>query len=246
LNVILSAGQLLDYKLKSLAAPDVYTQVNKHTYLIKQNCYRLIRLVSNLLDITKIDAGYFEINPRNCDIVKLVEDVTLSVAEYVESKNIELIFDTEVEEKSIACDADKIERVILNLLSNSAKFTPEGGSIFVNISIAEDRVIISVKDTGIGITKEIQSRIFDRFVQADDLLKKNNGGSGIGLSLVKAIIELHKGQILLKSEPGFGSEFIIELPDVTISDQCERREPISLENDKRIESAHIEFSDIYL
>ena len=90
---------------------------------MKQNCYRLLRLINNLIDITKIDSGYFDINENNINIVSLIENITLSVADYIENKGLSLIFDTVVEEKIIACDPEKIERIILNLLSNAVKFT---------------------------------------------------------------------------------------------------------------------------
>jgi len=184
LNIILSSQQLLELKLKKLADSEIIKQVNNQVFFIRQNCYRLIRLVSNLLDITKIDSGYFELDMRNYDIVKLVEDIVQSVAEYIQGKDINLIFDTEIEEKIIACDADKIERIILNLLSNAVKFTEEGGCIYVSIFLREDMINISVKDTGIGISPAMQEKIFDRFVQGDGSLIKNNEGTGIGLSLV--------------------------------------------------------------
>jgi signal transduction histidine kinase len=244
LNIILSSQQLLELKLKNLVASEIFNQVNKQIFFIKQNSYRLIRLVSNLLDITKIDSGYFELNLRNYDIIKLVEDVVQSVAEYVQGRNINLIFDTQLEEKIIACDADKIERIMLNLLSNAVKFTEEGGSIYVNMFLRGNMINISVRDTGIGISQNMQKIIFDRFVQGEDLLIKNSEGTGIGLSLVKSIAELHQGRVTLKSELGRGSEFIIELPDKTLPD-TDLDEKGDKTGNNRVHMINIEFSDIY-
>jgi signal transduction histidine kinase len=218
--------------------------LGKYRKIIKQNCFRLIRMVSNLIDITKIDAGYFKIDMNNCDIVMIVEDITLSVAQYIESRNIELIFDTDIEEKVIACDPDKIERIVLNLLSNSIKYTPAGGQILVRIFMEADNLIISVKDTGVGVPEEMKFMIFDRFVQVDRTSSRRSEGSGIGLSIVKGLVELHGGSIYLESELGKGTEFIIELPDRKVN--CDYIEEAAVAKEQQqIEKISIEFSDIY-
>ena len=221
-------------------------KVKKYYNIMKQNCYRLLRLVNNLIDITKIDAGYFKLNLKNENIIAIIEDITLSVTDYAENKGLEIIFDTDIEEKIMACDADKIERIMLNLLSNAIKFTPAGGNILVNIADKDSSIIISVKDTGIGIPLDKQESIFERFIQVDKSLSRNREGSGIGLSLVKSLVELHGGTIELVSEYGKGSEFIIEFPvkvlppenETTISDE-------NIAKETNIEMINIEFSDIY-
>jgi two-component system phosphate regulon sensor histidine kinase PhoR len=202
LTIIFSAEQMLDSLLTKEISDINLGDIRKYLISIKQNCYRLMRLIGNLLDITRVDANHFMLDVKNSDIVKIVEDTALSIAKYVEDKNIKLIFDTEIEEKIIQFDPIKMERVVLNLLSNAVKFTPQHGSIYVNIYESEYKVIISVKDTGIGIPKEMTDLIFERFVQVDKSLKKNQEGSGIGLSLVKSIVELHSGTISVKSEYG--------------------------------------------
>ena len=212
---------------------------------IKQNCYRLIRLIGNLIDITKMDAGYFEVNLQNEDIVKVVEDITLSVAEYVGNKNINLIFDTEFEEKIIACDLEKIERIMLNLLSNAVKFTSANGNIFVNVYEKDCKIFVSVKDTGIGIPEHLQDAIFERFIQADKTTSRNREGSGIGLSLVKSLVELHEGSISLISEYNKGAEFIFELPNRTVDIEEKQDTNSNCINNESVERIHIEFSDIY-
>ncbi len=171
-----------------------------------------MRLINNLLDTTKLDSGYLKLNLVNCNIVNLVEEITLSVVYYAESKNINIIFDTDVEEKIMAVDPDKIERIVLNLLSNAIKFTGSGGNIYVTVKDFEDNIIISVKDTGIGIPEDKIENIFDRFVQVDKTLRRNKEGSGIGLYLVKSFVNMHEGTIDIQSEIGKGSEFIINIP----------------------------------
>jgi two-component system, OmpR family, phosphate regulon sensor histidine kinase PhoR len=244
LNVIFSAQQMMNFIVSKQTCYDCKNQISKYNKIVKQNCYRLIRLIGNLIDITKIDAKYFEIKKKNCDIVKVIENITQSVAEYIKDKNIELCFDTDMEEKVIACDPDKIERIILNLLSNAVKFTPVNGQINVYMRKAQDYIIISVKDTGIGISKEMQQVVFERFIQADKSMTRNREGSGIGLSLVKSLVDLHQGRISIISEPGKGSEFVIELPDEVIPFEdyiaCTYED-----NGENIDRIHIEFSDIY-
>lgn len=247
INVIFSAVQITNSMLSQIEIldNDSKNKTKKYLNIMRQNCFRLIRLVNNLLDITKIDSGYFKIDLVNCDIVKVVEDITLSVVEYVESVGIELIFDTDIEEKILACDPEKIERIMLNLLSNAVKFTKSGGKIFVNIFDKGEGIIISVKDTGIGILEEKQKQIFERFIQVDKALSRASEGSGIGLALVKSIVEMHKGNIHVNSELGKGTEFIIELPAKVLSENIEVENNNCSQNDN-IEKVKIEFADIYL
>ncbi|AEB76640.1 histidine kinase [Clostridium botulinum] len=244
LNVIFGGYQMLKLMLESENLQSK-PKIDKYMGTMKQNCYRLVRLINNLIDITKIDSGFFEVNLINVDIINTIESITLSVAQYIESKGINLVFDTFVEEKIIACDVDKIERIILNLLSNAIKFTNPGGNIAVTMYEEKNNIVISVKDDGIGIPDEKQSIIFDRFIQVDKSLSRNREGSGIGLSLVKSIVELHKGKIYLKSKLGEGSEFIIKLPCSTLEIQDKNAEMYSNANSNKIEKIMIEFSDIY-
>ncbi len=245
LNIIFSTTQLLPLYIKNDNENFESTKINKHINIMKQNCYRLLRLVNNLIDITKIDSGFVELNLQNKNIVEIIENITLSTVEYAESKSRTIIFDTDVEEKIIAFDPEQMERIILNLISNAVKFTKPNDKIEVKIYDGLDNIIISVEDTGIGIPKEKQEMIFERFRQVDGLLHRRHEGSGIGLSLIKSLIEMHGGKISVKSEYGKGTEFIIELPVKTITEE----EDIHIVNDfaeqTNIEKIHIEFSDIY-
>lgn len=238
LNIIFGSVQLLE-KL------DMPIHLKKYLKIMKQNCYRLIRLINNLIDINRIEVGFYKLQLKNYDIVKIIEDITLSVVEYTNSKGIELIFDTDVEEKIIACDAEKLERVILNLLSNAIKFTEPGGEIQVNLYDKSDKIIISINDTGSGIPNEMLDKIFETFRQVDSSLRRKAEGSGIGLSLAKSLIEMHDGKISAKSEFGKGSEFIIELPvKLNANEDAVTARSINDPNNK-IETVSIEFSDIY-
>jgi two-component system phosphate regulon sensor histidine kinase PhoR len=245
LNVMLSTLQLLNLIGINKSTGKTDDKVKKYYHIMKQNCYRLLRLINNLIDITKIDAEYFKLNLKNENIIAIIEDITLSVADYAKNKGLEIIFDTDIEEKIIACDADKIERIILNLLSNAIKFTPVGGNIFVSIADKDSNLIVSVKDTGTGIPTDKQASVFKRFIQIDKSLSRNKEGSGIGLSLVKSLVELHKGTIELVSEYGNGSEFTIEFPAMILPEN----EPIisdeNLTKSSKVQMINVEFSDIY-
>lgn len=242
LNVIMSALQLSELYAKKNV--DGWEKTQKYTNILKQNCFRLLRLVNNIIDTTKIDAGFLDLKLQNHNIVNIIEEITLSISHYTESKGISIQFDTETDEKLIACDIDKIERIMLNLLSNAIKFTEPGGSIYVNIYDRDKHIVITVKDTGIGIPVNKQGIIFERFRQADQSLARRHEGSGIGLSLVKSLVEMHEGTIRLESEPGKGSMFIIKIPVKLLSEDMNASE-ICGDMQQRVEKIKVELSDIY-
>ncbi|HII4440133.1 TPA: PAS domain-containing sensor histidine kinase [Clostridium perfringens] len=241
INIIYSCIQLLNNSKKFESG--FASLYDKYEKTLKQNCFRMLRLVNNLIDITKIDSGFIKMDFINYDIIKLTEDITMSVIPYVESKNIDIIFDTDCEELEIKCDPDKIERIILNLLSNAIKFTEPGGRIEVSIFTDETWVDIRVKDTGIGIPSHMKEFIFERFIQNDKSLNRNKEGSGIGLSLVKSLVELHEGKVFLSESNESGSEFSILLPNVKLENDIE--ENGSLDYKTEVEKISIEFADIY-
>ena len=244
INIIYSCIQLLDINKKNgeKSLSDAY---NKYEHTLKQNCYRLLRLVNNLVDMTKIDSGYMKLIFINCEIVSLVEDITLSIVPYVESKNINIVFDTYIEELKIRCDPESMERVILNLLSNAIKFTNNNGNISVIVEADDKYVFIRVKDDGIGISKDIREDIFNRFVQEDKSLNRKNEGSGIGLALVKSLVELHDGEVYLE-DVSEGSEFVVKLPNIKINEEVNNHNRVmDVESKPLVQKINIEFSDIY-
>ncbi len=240
LNIILGSIQILENP--NIEGEEFHKLLNKYIKMQKQNSYRLLRLINNFIDITKIENNYIKIKSENNDIVRVVEDITMSVVEYTRLKDIKIIFDTDVEEKIIAFDADMMERIILNLLSNSIKFTKPGGTIEVNICTEED-IKISIKDSGIGIPEDKLETIFDRYAQVENSMRKSFEGSGIGLSLVKSLVELHEGSISVQSRLGEGSEFVIVLPDRILDRDYVGNSREDTFNTERI---HVEFSDIYI
>ena len=211
LNVLSSINQLI----KEFTKKDNFITPEKLSYymgIMDRNCSRLLSLINNLIDHTKIENNSYIINKKDEDIVYLVEETVLDMKDYIEEKGLELIFDTDVEEKVIRCDKVDIERCIINLVGNAVKFTPEGGLIEVLLQDLDDKVKIIVKDNGIGISEENQKVIFDRFNQVVDESSEQKGGSGLGLTITKQLITLHNGEIYVESEVGVGSEFIIILP----------------------------------
>lgn len=245
LNILFSTTQLFSLYINDTSEELNIKKLNKYINVMKQNCYRLLKLVNNLIDITRLDSGFMELNLKNENIVAVIENITLSTAEYVEGKSRTLLFDTNVEEKIAAVDTEIMERIILNLISNALKFTESGDTIEVTLDVREDFIAISVKDTGIGIPEEKLDKIFQRFKQVDSLLSRRHEGSGIGLSLVKSLVELLDGGIFVKSKLGEGTEFIIDLPLKKIPEEDNQELIDDLAPHTNVEKIQIEFSDIY-
>ncbi|HEY9060401.1 MAG TPA: PAS domain-containing sensor histidine kinase [Pseudobacteroides sp.] len=244
LNVILGSVQLIESYKDNKNPDEIKNKLNKNVASIRQNCYRLLKIINNIIDITKIDSGFLELNRQCCNIVDVIERVTLSVAEFIESKSLSLTFDTDTEEKYMVCDINKIERVMLNLLSNATKFNRPGGSIFVRLNDMGDNILISIRDTGIGIPKDKKDQIFERFRQLNTSLTKESEGSGIGLSIVKSLIDMHGGEISVESELGEYTEFIIRLP-ANAEASCIQAGNEDNKSRKYLYMASVEFSDIY-
>jgi two-component system phosphate regulon sensor histidine kinase PhoR len=207
------------------------------------NSYRLTRLVSNLLDITKMDAGFLKLNLRNRDIVSILRHMCRSVSDYAKARKLKLDFKSSVGALKMDLDGDKIERAVLNLLSNAIKYTPEGGKISVRLTDRPGFATISVKDTGVGIPGDKLDTIFDRFVQVSSKMNAPAEGSGIGLSLVRSMVELHGGKVWAESEPGRGSTFTLELP-VQCAEALNR--PVVIEGFDLYKKVQMELSDLYI
>jgi len=241
LNIILGVIQLLSYK--EVDEDKEYYKLSKESFkALEKNTFRLIKLADNLMDITKIDSGYMHLNLGNHDIISIIRNTTYSVAEYIKNTNISITFKTDMEERIMACDEKKIERVLLNLLSNAVKFTKPDGHILVSVKNKEESIIIKVKDNGIGIPNHMLDKVFERLKQVDTSLRRMNEGTGIGLSIVKSIVEMHGGSISVKSQVNKGSEFIIELP---VYIEKEDNKQVYVDTYMGIDRVNIEFSDIY-
>lgn len=248
LNVILSVVQVLSSYEKMGKGNISLTKVNKYMRNVRQNCFRLLKLINNIIDVNRIDSGFLKLELKNENVVEVVRQIVSSVSEFVRIRQLDIKFVSNTQRKIMALDVDKFERIMLNLISNAIKFTKPGGEITIKIDDLGDTVNISVRDTGIGIDKSKWSMIFERFRQVNSSLVRDSQGSGIGLSIVKSLVEMHKGQISVDSEVGKGTEFIMTFPVKILEDEsidAKNESSIGIKNEG-LEKALIEFSDIYL
>ncbi len=215
---------------------------------IKQNAFRQLRLVNNLLEITKIESGQTKLKIGNYDIVFLASSITESVQEYANQRDLNLSFASSIKSKIIGIDDEKLERILLNLLSNAIKFTPKGKSIFVRVyqTVLDHRkmVAVEVEDEGIGISEDKHVTIFDKFFQVDSPLTRQAEGTGLGLSLVKLFVEALNGVICLVSHEGRGSKFTVHLP-VQQAEVHPNNLQMQTSDERLIQSVKVEFSDLY-
>ncbi len=248
--VISSALQTIE----SIFKGDVSERLGRYLDMVKVNTNRQLRLVNNLLDITRLNSGHAKVNNRCLDIVYILRSIVNSVDIYAKQKQINLTFETDLTSEEIYIDEEKFERIMLNLLSNALKFTPSGKGINVLLSIKEHKnqnfISVSVKDEGIGIPVNKQKIIFDRFGQVDTSLSRQAEGTGLGLYLVNLLLNMIEGEISLMSIPEKGSVFTILIPAVKrFSADTESISSIEnqlIDEDERIiQAVSIEFSDIY-
>jgi signal transduction histidine kinase/ligand-binding sensor domain-containing protein/DNA-binding response OmpR family regulator len=205
--------------LKNAKEPDLQKQYT----MIYRNAWRLLNLVNQLLDFRRMEVQEFKLNPAPAEIISFIKSVTYSFSDLSEKKNINLSVTTNIKEFITSFDQDKLEKILFNLLSNAFKFTPERGSITVDVKVVEQENIaatkekfiqIKVTDTGIGIAKDKHEKIFERFFQNDIPGNMVNQGSGIGLALTKEFVKLHNGTVTLESEPEKGSCFTVWIPAI--------------------------------
>src|SRR5579872_819575 len=180
--------------------------------VVRVNGNRLLELINQLLEFSKLEAGRTRLVPTSVDLNALARDLFSAAQPLAEQRGVELRLKLDTRLPAIAADAEKIETVLRNLVSNALKFTPAGGTVEIETGVAADRVTAAVTDTGIGIAEEDYGRVFERFVQIDSSSSRQYSGTGLGLALVKEFIELHGGEIHVESEIGLGSRFWFMLP----------------------------------
>lgn len=243
-NVILSIVQLLNTYIKDENINISNDKYREYLNVLKQNSYRLLRLVNNIIDIAKINNNIHNLKLENHNIVNIVENVTMSTVKYAKDKKRNIIFDTDEEEVILACDQNMIGKIILNLISNAIKFSNDNTDIEVKINTRLDlkKVFISVKNYGEIIKEYDRERIFGKFTQTDDLFIRRNEGSGIGLFLVRKFVEMHNGKIYVDDIDN-ATQLTFYLP-INIIDKDICNEVVY--DDNISEKCSIEFSDIYL
>ena len=209
-----------------------------------RNCRRLLRLVNQLLDIQRLDAGKMQACFRPCNLVEFTSQTIDSFRPYCDRKNIHLLSEFSEECPDIYLDLEKFDKVLYNLLSNAMKFTPNNGNITVRINADADgnHCMLSVHDTGIGIREDQIPFLFDRFRQADGSVNRSYEGSGLGLALVKELVSLHGGEITVKSDYGYGTTFAISIP--TGKAHLPVEQVTNLPADIQISRASIELADV--
>jgi signal transduction histidine kinase len=186
------------------------SQVLHYANIIETESKRLSKLSENLLRLSNLESEDHNLNSKRYQIDKQIESILLMLEPQWSAKSITL--DISLEKTIICADEDLLSQIFINLIHNAIKFTPENGNIGVNLSSNENGIECKISDTGIGISPQDQPRIFERFYKADKSRDRSLGGNGLGLSIVKKIIDLHGGKISLTSEIGKGTEFTVFLP----------------------------------
>lgn len=205
-NVIYSAMQVEKIYIEKADL----SLLTKYHNICKQNCISLIKLTNNLIDNSKINSDYLIPRIENINVVEAIEDNVMSLVDYVKLNNVDLIFDTNTEECYLNIDIEFMNRIILNLVSNAVKFTPDGGKIDVVVHDANEKVNILVKDSGSGIDQEFISNAFNRYAVGENRKFSRKSGTGIGLCVVKQLVELQGGNIEIKRNEDIGTTVKME------------------------------------
>jgi diguanylate cyclase (GGDEF)-like protein/PAS domain S-box-containing protein len=222
LNSILGFSELL--------ADEVFGELTEKQKRYVHNIYNsgshLLQLINNILDIAKIESGKMELHLESFSVASAISEVETVIKPLSDKKHQNIYLTIEPDVTFIAADRTKFKQILYNLLSNAVKFTPEGGDIYIKAEMYEDVVPIlkvTVKDTGIGIRREDQDRIFSEFEQVDSSFSRRYEGTGLGLALTKRLVELHGGEITVESEDGKGSCFTITMPSYEVSKTSEQQ-----------------------
>lgn len=189
-------------------------QVSKGLTIIFRSVDKMEKLISDLLDHTKLEAGKLVLEPLDCDLAKFTKELIEQFKPIAHSKNIKISYDIDDCGKTINCDQGRVEQVISNIVGNALKFTPNGGEIHISMKYQEHDAVISIHDTGYGMSDDQLEHVFDRYWQVKDTA---NQGTGLGLAIAKIVVESHHGKIWAESELGKGSTFHFTLPAETHS-----------------------------
>ena len=186
--------------------------------MVDRQVRHLTRLVDDLLDVSRISRGRIELHKEVVVLSKAIAEVVEAVKPLIDQRQQELRISLPEESIRLEADPTRLEQILLNLLTNAVKYTDIGGRIGLTAERDRDEVVVRVQDTGIGIAPDMLPRIFDLFVQGERRPDQTQGGMGIGLSLVKTLVEKHGGSITAHSEgPGMGSEFVVRLPVLSVA-----------------------------
>jgi signal transduction histidine kinase len=187
--------------------------------VVKKNVDRLVKLIDDLLDLSRIESGKIELNLTAVDVIALIAEVVSLLQPQIEAKDQELSVNQAEALPLVHGDADRIRRILINLLSNAHKYTPPGGHIWVTIHQEEGWVRIDVRDNGVGLAPDEQAQVFNKFFRAQQPATQEVGGAGLGLAITHLLVEMHGGQVTVASTPGQGSTFSFTLPVARIPQQ---------------------------
>lgn len=201
----------LQYLEKKISRNENYTDIDvtKGLTIIFRSVDKMEKMISDLLDHTKLEAGKMVLDPTECNLATFTNEIIEQFRPIALSRKIRLTSDLIEDGTTVYCDQVRIEQVLSNIIGNALKFTPEGGEIHVLMSFKKDDVIISIHDSGYGMSKDQLNHVFDRYWQVKETSKQ---GTGLGLAIAKIVIETHHGRIWAESEPGKGSSFHFSLP----------------------------------
>lgn len=243
LNLMLTVSQLLSRTINMENEIKKF-KIIEYLNVYNKNLHRIIRTVNNIVEVVKIETGDITLDISYNDIVEVVEDIVQDSVVYFNNNNMELIFDTNVEELYINIDLQKIRKIIVNLISNAVKYTGDSKKIYVGVIYKNFKTYIKVRDNGVGISLYDEDTIFEKFTRGDLSLSRPSEGSGLGLFLVKNFVELHGGSISFKSCIGQGSEFIIEIPEIN-GEMSDVKKSCKYIREEIKELIEVEYSDIY-
>lgn len=208
LNAVIGFSEVL---LDQVFGPLTEKQ-QKYIENILESGSHLLLLINDILDLSKVESGKMDLYLERIDISNLTKSSLMMIREKTMKHQIEIVIDTDDEIKPFLADERKVKQMLFNLLSNAAKFTPDKGRITIRTRQKDDVVLVEVEDTGIGISEDKKNYIFEEFRQADGSTARKYGGTGLGLSLVKKLVELHGGRVIVESELDKGSRFTLEFP----------------------------------
>ena len=196
----------------------VSSEQNELLTIVRNNTLRLIKMINDLLDLSKIEAGKIEMDMKRGSLLVPLGETVKEMQILAEKKKITLSLESASVLPDVLFDRDRIKQVLINLASNALKFTPESGSVTVSAKEDGKEIIVSVTDSGMGISKENFEKLFGRFQQVDSSSTRAQGGTGLGLTICKYVAAVHLGKIWVESEPGLGAKFIFVIPSNLVKD----------------------------
>jgi signal transduction histidine kinase len=192
---------------------------------VKVSAKSLLGLIDDLLELARADAGKLEVRTSEVDLLELLPAAVATIKWMLAGKALEVNLELEPVLPTVVTDRGKLTQIVLNLLSNAVKFTPDGGSVCLRAKRRDDGVRIEIEDTGVGIAPEQLKRVFEEFYQVDGSSIREFGGTGLGLALVRRLLGLLGGTIEVRSTPGRGSTFLVDLPAAFEANRSEHAQP---------------------